>query len=137
MDTLFAVQPHDLIVNITFAWEGAIAIVDKKDAGGLVSHRFPTFRFLEGKLECDFFRNIIIGKRFIFQLGVISPGGAGRNRVMNRKDFLRLKCIVPSCEEQRKIAQFLSFLDIKIDSVSAQVDAMQAFKQGLLQQMFV
>jgi type I restriction enzyme S subunit len=42
MDTLYEVRENDLVVNITFAWEHAIAIANSKDEGGLVSHRFPT-----------------------------------------------------------------------------------------------
>ena len=44
MDTLYRIESNDLIVNITFAWEGAIAIVSEQESGGLVSHRFPTYR---------------------------------------------------------------------------------------------
>ena len=40
-----SVLENDLVVNITFAWAGAIAIVKKEDDGGLVSHRFPTYTF--------------------------------------------------------------------------------------------
>lgn len=43
MDKLYAVKQNDFIVNITFAWEHAVAIVSKEDEGGLVSHRFPTY----------------------------------------------------------------------------------------------
>ena len=34
MDTLYEVHRDDLIVNITFAWEGAIAIARPDDEGG-------------------------------------------------------------------------------------------------------
>ena len=43
----------------------------------------------------------------------------------------------PSIQEQQKIANFLSSLDIKIDLVSTQIENTKAFKKGLLQQMFV
>jgi type I restriction enzyme S subunit len=70
-------------------------------------------------------------------LDLISPGGAGRNRVMSKKDFINLFWLMPSLEEQTKIANFLSAIDRKIDLVSQQLEQAKAFKKGLLQQMFV
>jgi type I restriction enzyme S subunit len=98
MDTLFVVEKNDLIVNITFAWEGAIAIVKKEDDGALVSHRFPTFTFNPGTGVVDYFRHFILQPRFKYLMGLISPGGAGRNRVLDKKDFLRLEVKIPSPE---------------------------------------
>ncbi len=43
MDSLYRVKENDLILNITFAWEGAIALVKKEDEECYVSHRFPTY----------------------------------------------------------------------------------------------
>jgi hypothetical protein len=42
-----------------------------------------------------------------------------------------------SIPEQTKIANFLTALDRKIESVAQQIRHTQAFKKGLLQQMFV
>lgn len=50
----------------------------------------------------------------------------------------KMKMVVPrEVGEQRKIADFLSALDDKIAAVAAKIEAMQTFKNGLLQQMFV
>jgi len=137
MDKLYKVKEHDLIVSITFAWESAIAIVKKSDEGGLVSHRFPTYTFKKDKVIVEFFKYVIFQKKFRFMLDLISPGGAGRNRVMSKKDFLKLKWILPPIEEQTKIANFLSTLDEQIDSTKKQLAKIKEFKKGLLQRMFV
>ena len=49
--TLYEVKSEDLITNITFAWEGAIAIVKEEDDAALVSHRFPTYVFDKSNIE--------------------------------------------------------------------------------------
>jgi type I restriction enzyme, S subunit len=57
-----------------------------------------------------------------------------------KRHFSILKGIlmqIPSPAEQTKIANFLTALDRKIESVAQQIRHTQAFKKGLLQQMFV
>lgn len=137
MDKLYQVKENDLIVSITFAWESAISIVKKEDENGLVSHRFPTYTFDKSIMNVNFFRYVIVQKKFRFMLELISPGGAGRNRVMSKKDFLKLNINLPSLEEQTKIANFLSSLDIKISQNKKALEETQKFKKALLQKMFV
>ena len=137
MKKLFVVKENDLIVNITFAWEGAIAIVKKEDEGGLVSHRFPTYTFDNKIILNEFFKYVIIQKRFRHTLDLISPGGAGRNRVLSKREFLKIKWTMPLTKEQNKIASFLENIDEKIEQATQQLNQIQQFKKGLLQHMFV
>ena len=50
--------------------------------------------------------------------------------------FQQAKVLLPSLVEQQKIATFLSAIDEKISHSSAQIEKMEAWKKGLLQQMF-
>ena len=53
------------------------------------------------------------------------------------KEVRKLAISIPSLPEQTKIANFLTALDRKIESVAQQITHTQTFKKGLLQQMFV
>lgn len=53
------------------------------------------------------------------------------------KDIKTLHIRVPFIEEQKKIANFLSAIDAKIDLVATEIEKASQFKKGLLQQMFV
>ncbi len=53
------------------------------------------------------------------------------------KDYGKKRGYFPHPAEQRKIADFLSAIDRKIDLVGQELSHARTFKQGLLQQMFV
>lgn len=135
MDELYQVKEDDLIVNITFAWEGAIALVSQQDEGKLVSHRFPTYEFDRRHVIPEFFKYVMLTQEFFFRLGLISPGGAGRNRVLNKKDFLGLMVSAPSIQEQQKIGEVLGATDKHIEMLSGYSGALQQQKRGLMQQL--
>ena len=54
-----------------------------------------------------------------------------------RSHLASLTVKFPHPDEQQKIANFLSTIDVKINTVTDQISAVEAFKKGLLQQMFV
>jgi type I restriction enzyme, S subunit len=133
MDNFYVVRPNDLIVNITFAWEQAIAIVRPEDDGALASHRFPTFTFIEDKGHPDFFKFYILQPRVKFMLQMISPGGAGRNRVMSKSDFIKLEFLLPDYKEQTAIARVLQAADKEISLLKAKAEKLREQKKGLMQ----
>lgn len=135
METLYVVKENDLVVNITFAWEQAIAVANKKDEGGLVSHRFPTFTFNHGIANPMYFRYFILSLKFKYLLDLISPGGAGRNRVMSKKDFPNIKVCIPEIEEQNAIAEILTTVDEEIKVYEKYLSQLQSQKKGLMQKL--
>lgn len=133
VDKMFEVKANRLILNITFAWELAIAITTKEDEGKLVSHRFPQY-MISGNV--DFYKYRLINERMRYDLGVASPGGAGRNRVLNKSAFLKIRKYIPSLPEQQKIAEFLSTIDTVIEKQKETVSAWEERKKGVMQKLF-
>lgn len=134
-DKMYIVPKNNLILNITFAWEQAIAITDDNDEGKYISNRFPTFAFKDNQLP-TFYKYIIPQKRLKYDLNVASSGGAGRNRVLNKKLFLSIPVNIPLLKEQEKIAKFLTTVDKKITNLENIITSLENQKEGLLQQIF-
>lgn len=134
-DKMYIVPKNNLILNITFAWEQAIAITDDNDEGKYISNRFPTFAFKDNQLP-TFYKYIIPQKRLKYDLNVASPGGAGRNRVLNKKLFLSIPVNIPLLKEQEKISKFLTTVDKKITNLKNTIISLENQKKGLLQQIF-
>lgn len=129
------VASNKFILNITFAWEHAVAVTDEKDAGKLVSHRFPQFSFSD-KLSSTFFKFVILDKKFREHLELSSPGGAGRNRVLKISDMLNYNVKYPCKEEQDKIGAFFSNIDNLISLHQRKCDETKELKKFMLQKMF-
>lgn len=135
MEKLFEVKENDFIVNITFAWEHAVAIISKKDEGGLVSHRFPTYVINNTIISTEYFLHYILQPFFKHMLDNISPGGAGRNRVLSKKDLMKLKIEVPTLEEQTKIAEILNTANKELQQYQEKLNNLKMQKKGLMQQL--
>ena len=130
------VAADKLIFNITFAWEHAVAITTKDDAGKLVSHRFPQFTLSES-LRPEFLKYIILDEGFHHNLYLASPGGAGRNRVLKIDEALDYPICFPSFEEQHKIGEFLNKLSNLITLHQRKLEKLQNLKKALLKKMFI
>lgn len=130
------VGADNLIVNIVFAWEQAIAITSAADTAALVSHRFPQFSFNEGQ-HPDFYRYALLDPRFKHHLWLASPSGAGRNKTLRIDEMLDYELLVPAEPEQRAIAAFFKNLDQSIETRQRECDTLAHVKSALLQKMFV
>lgn len=129
--TLYRIESGRFIVNIVFAWEGAVAITSVEDAGCFVSHRFPTFTIREQALSADYFSHVIRTDDFRQLLALASPGGAGRNKTLNRQDLLRFEVHVPPLSEQRRFAEILSTLDCQAAKLERYAHCLAVQRQAL------
>jgi len=107
---------------------------------GLVGYGF------EGIIANNLFRIIpnipVINKFYFFVFNFLSQelSQLASSSTMPALSFSSLEVLsipMPSLPEQQKIAAFLSALDEKIAQTALQIEKMQLWKKGLLQQMFV
>ena len=129
------VAANKMLFNITFAWEHAVAITDEIDAGKLVSHRFPQFSF-NTEMSPKFFKYVIIDEKFRYHLWLSSPGGAGRNRVLNIPEMLKYQTYLPEKSEQDMLADWFINLDEWIEQHQAKLEKLKTLKVAMLEKMF-
>ncbi|MBI4681829.1 MAG: restriction endonuclease subunit S [Nitrospirae bacterium] len=97
---IFTIEEGDLLFNIVFAWEGAVAIAKREDHGRVGSHRFLTCVPQKGIATSAFLCFHFLTEKGLHDLGDASPGGAGRNRTLGLKSLDKIKVPVPPYEKQ-------------------------------------
>ena len=132
---MYRVAAGNFIVNITFGWEHAVAITNESDAGKLVSHRFPQYSFHDDMLP-EFFKYVIADEDFRHWLWLASPGGAGRNRVLKLDEMLNYEMVLPSKEEQQRIAAIFRNLDTLVTLHQRKYEKLVNIKKSMLDKMF-
>ncbi|MBE1302742.1 restriction endonuclease subunit S [Clostridium botulinum] len=132
---LSKVLPNNIMFNIVFAWEHAVAITKDGDEKALVSHRFPQFTFHED-MSPDFFRYAILDERFRHHLWLASPSGAGRNKTLILDEAIDYKFTIPKQKEQEKVAAFLTHLDKLIEEQQNKFQKYVIIKKNLLNKLF-
>ena len=116
---LFRIREGDLLFNIVFAWEGAVAIAQPPDDGRVGSHRFLTCVPDGRNATADFLRFYLLTSEGLRKLGDASPGGAGRNRTLGLKKLDAITVPVPPLDRQRWFGR-----------LQAQVHQMGAIRAG-------
>jgi type I restriction enzyme S subunit len=128
---VFWVEPGDLVINIVFAWEGAVAIVPPEIEGYCGSHRFPCYRRLDGG-DIEFFRLFFSTKTGTQLLANCSPGGAGRNRTLSRKRLMESPVGMPPAHEQERAISELQALEANVLALRTEADRLRAVHATLL-----
>jgi type I restriction enzyme S subunit len=74
---------------------------------------------------------------FLNRVRRYEQGTVYERQAVHPTDFIKAIVELPSLPEQQKIADFLTTLSNRIAAVEQKIGQMEAFKKGLLQQMFV
>ncbi len=130
-------RKYQLVFSPQNLWLGNIN-VNMNFEIGIVSPSYKIFSFDEKISLAEYFQYFLLTPKMMFEYEQSSTQGASvvrRNLDMER--FFNIDFLLPSIEEQKKIAAFLVTIDDKISRTQAQVVNTQEYKKGLLQKMFV
>lgn len=98
----------------------------------------PVYSIFKSRNNVDsvFIGTLLTQRSFISEMIKYRQGVVYGQLKIPESEFLKMKIYVPSPEEQKKIADFLSEMDETITSESAKLDALKDHKRGLMQQLF-
>jgi type I restriction enzyme, S subunit len=133
---VFWIEPGDFVLNIVFAWEGAVAVTGPDEAGMIGSHRFPTFRTDDKRLDARFLLMYFHTRQGMDLLDRVSPGGAGRNRTLSRTAFLGQEMPLPPLREQERIVSVLTRVEAMLAEAQLCRESVGAGLRRLLLSLF-
>lgn len=137
-DRYLKIQRDDFVYNDRVTKASAYGTIKRltKHPHGIVSPIYKCFRFKNGEQPGFWEWYFEAGAHESELRGIASEGArAGRFNVSIER-FLSTNVRVPDPGEQQKIAECLSTLDDLIGAESQKLDALQAHKKGLMQQLF-
>lgn len=129
-------RKYQLVFSPQNLWLGNIN-VNMNFEIGIVSPSYKIFSFDENISLAKYCQYFLLIPKMMFEYEQSSTQGASvvrRNLDMDK--FLSIEFLLPSIDEQTKIADFLSAIDEKINHCGVQIEKMEVWKKGLLQQMF-
>jgi type I restriction enzyme S subunit len=133
----YIVELDDFVYNPRISVHAPVGPIKRnKLQQGVMSPLYSVFRFKEKNLEFfEFYFETIYWHEY---LKSVSNMGARHDRMnITNGDFFKMPIPFPCKAEREKITNYLSALSAKIEYVNQQLTHTQAFKKGLLQQMFV
>ncbi len=134
--SVFYVKPGDLVLNIVFAWEGAVAVASESEEGMVASHRFPTFRHAEDQVDLDYLLMFLQSEHGRALMGLNSPGAAGRNRTIRLDSFLAEETPLPPLHVQREIVRSFRAQEFRLGEIGVKaqmlIDRLSELRTALI-----
>lgn len=131
------VEVDDFIYNPRISSSAPVGPFNRNNLKrGVMSPLYTVLKFTEGDLDyLEYYFATSFWHRYMHS---IANFGARHDRMnVTVVDFAKMPIPFPHLDEQKKIADFLSSIDGKINAVEDQLEAAKTFKKGLLQVMFV
>ena len=110
-----------------------IAQIQKNDEPSILYQRVGKFELLDDFLRADFVFSIC--QQFVKEFVIRKSVGSDQPFISIR-DLYAQNILIPTSDEQQKIANCLSSIDELITTQTQKIDTLKAHKKGLMQQLF-
>ena len=132
-DSDFIIKKGELIIAMSGATTGKVAVYDL-DQISYINQRVGLFKQISNELYYPFLVQYTLSDSFKRELQKTLVAGAQPN--ISKKEIESFGISLPPYREQKKIADLLNNVDLKIKTIQKQNYEVSEFKKYLLQQMF-
>ena len=126
------VYAGDLIFNMMRAWQGAIGVAKSE---GMISPAYIS-AIPDERVYPPFMNYLLRRKEIISQINNLSYGVTDFRKRLYWDSFIKVKCSLPSVEEQKCITDVFEQLDTLITRQEHRIKALKTLKKFMLQNMF-
>ncbi|MCH2039367.1 MAG: restriction endonuclease subunit S [Saccharospirillaceae bacterium] len=135
--TQFKLKENQFVISKRQIVHGACGIVPKYLEGAILSNEYNVFEGVPDVLDIHYF-NLLSKTPKMKKVYFRNSDGVHIEKLLFKtQDWLKTRVKLPSLDEQKRIVSFSIELERKLDLIQQQIEQTQAYKQGLLQQMFV
>lgn len=126
------VYAGDLIFNMMRAWQGAIGVAKRE---GMISPAYIS-AIPDERVYPPFMNYLLRRKEIISQINNLSYGVTDFRKRLYWDSFIKVKCCLPSVDEQKSITDVFEQLDTLITRQEHRIKALKTMKKFMLQNMF-
>ena len=136
LENYFVLDEGDYVYNPRISVTAPVGPISKNKVGiGVMSPLYTVFRFENP--NNNFYEQYFKTNRWHAYLKSVSNTGARHDRMsISNGNFMKMPLPYPSEGEQQKIAECLSSLDGLINAEAKKLEALKAYKKGLMQKLF-
>lgn len=127
------VRKGDFVINKMKAWQGSMAV---SRYTGIVSPAYYVYQFTDDALNRGYFHYLLRSKLYAAEFARISGGIRVGQWDLSAYNFENTMLLIPSLEEQGKIATFLDSQCSEIDAISAdiqkEIEILEQYKRSVI-----